>query len=172
MQRLVDDLMLLARPDEHTLQRPRASIDLDDLVFEEAKRLRIATQLRIDTTAVSAGRVQGDEESLRRLLRNLGENAARYAHQRIVFELTEADETVVLSVSDDGPGIPASDRERVFERFVRLTTARAGDDGGSGLGLAIVAEVTRAHGGTVHAGVGPLGGVGLEIRLPADANES
>jgi signal transduction histidine kinase len=168
VQRLVDDLLLLARADERTLQLPRASIDLDDLVFEEARRLRSATQPRIDTTAVSAGRVWGDEESLRRLLRNLGENAARYAHQRIAFGLTEAGGTVMLSVSDDGPGIPAADRERVFERFVRLTTARARDDGGSGLGLAIVSELTRAHGGSVKVDDSPLGGARLEIRLPAD----
>ncbi|HWC43818.1 MAG TPA: ATP-binding protein, partial [Actinomycetota bacterium] len=69
-------------------------------------------------------------------------------------------------VEDDGPGIPETDRERVFERFVRLDDARARDDGGSGLGLAIVAELVAAHGGTVAVATSPLGGARVEVVLP------
>ena len=166
LQRLAEDLLLLTRADEHSLAPRRRPVDLDDLVFEEAVRLREAGALRVDTTAVSAGRVEGDPAGLRRVLRNLGDNAARHASGRLAFLVTERDGTVLLDVDDDGPGIPEADRERVFERFVRLDDARARDDGGSGLGLAIVAELVAAHGGTVAIASGPAGGARVEVTLP------
>jgi signal transduction histidine kinase len=166
LQRLAEDLLLLTRADEQTLALRRRPVDLDDLVFGEARRLREATGLRVDTTAVSAGRVGGDAAGLRRVLRNLGDNAARHAASHLAFSVAEGDGLVVLAVDDDGPGIPEADRERVFERFVRLDDARARDDGGSGLGLAIVAELVAAHGGTVAVGTGLLGGARFQIALP------
>ena len=166
LQRLTEDLLLLTRADEQSLALRRRPVDLDDLVFEEAKRLREATGLRVDTSAVSAGRVAGDAAGLRRVLRNLGDNASRHARERLALSVAERDATVVLAVEDDGSGIPEADRERVFERFVRLDGARARDDGGSGLGLAIVAELVAAHGGAVLAGAGPLGGARVEVTLP------
>ena len=166
MQRVVEDLLLLARADEHTLELRNRPVDVDDLVFDEARRLRESTSLRIDVAAVSAGRVEGDPAALRRLLRNLGDNAARHARARIAFGLSESDGEVVFGIDDDGPGVPEADRERVFERFVRLDAARARDAGGSGLGLAIVAEVVAAHHGHVAMAGSPLGGTRVEIRLP------
>ncbi|MGH9229361.1 MAG: sensor histidine kinase [Acidimicrobiales bacterium] len=167
VERLVDDLLLLTRADEHTLQLQQRPVDLDDLVFEEAHRLREATSLRVDTTRVSAGRVGGDRAALWRALRNLGDNAVRHANSQVTFALGEQDGAVVLDLDDDGPGIPAADRQRVFERFVRLDNARARDAGGSGLGLAIVAEVVGAHRGTISIGDSGLGGARFEVRLPA-----
>ncbi|WP_208870713.1 sensor histidine kinase [Streptomyces aquilus] len=182
MQRLVDDLLLLARADERAAGGVRRPVDLDDLVLEEVRRLRAAAAApAVDSTGVGAARVTGDEEALRRLVRNLGENAARYARGRVAFALGDGgDGWVRLVVEDDGPGVPPADRQRVFDRFVRLDEARVRDDGGggAGLGLAIVAEVARAHRGTVaveraaagsgdagsgDAGLGGagLGGVGL-----------
>ncbi|MGH9111086.1 MAG: sensor histidine kinase [Acidimicrobiales bacterium] len=166
VERLVADLLLLARADEHTLQLRRRPVDLDDLVFDEARRLRDATELRIETTAVSAGRVNGDPTSLRRVLRNLGDNAARHARRHVAFALGEHDGAVQLDVDDDGPGIAAKDRHRVFERFVRLDDARDRDGGGSGLGLAIVAEVVSAHGGAITITDSGLGGARFEVRFP------
>jgi signal transduction histidine kinase len=165
MQRLVEDLLLLARADEHTLRLRRRPVDLDDLVFEEASHLREATGLRVDITAVSAGRVDGDAAGLRRVLRNLGDNAAHHARGRIAFALGQQDGAVVLTVDDDGPGIPEADRARVLERFVRLDDARARDAGGSGLGLAIVAELVGAHGGKIGIAGSPLGGARVQVRL-------
>ena len=115
---------------------------------------------------MSAGRVDGDAAGLRRVLRNLGDNAARHARGHLAFSVAERDGRVLVEVDDDGPGIPEADRERVFERFVRLDDARARDDGGSGLGLAIVAELVAAHGGTVAIAPSPLGGARLEVTLP------
>jgi signal transduction histidine kinase len=167
VERLVDDLLLLARADEHTLALRRRPLDLDDLVFEEARRLREATTLGVGTSAVSAGRIVGDAASLRRALRNLADNAAHHAKSRVAFSLrAPAGEAVTLTVEDDGPGIPESERERVFERFVRLDDARARDHGGSGLGLAIVAEIVRAHAGSVVIGESRLGGARVEVAFP------
>jgi signal transduction histidine kinase len=170
VQHLVEDLLLLARADEGTLRSRRQAVDLDDLVFEVATQLRAATDLRIDTSGVSAGRVAGDEGQLRRLLRNLGDNAARHARTKVEFSLRETPAgTVVLRVDDDGPGVPEAQRQRIFERFVRLDDARSRDTGGSGLGLAIVAEIAAAHAATVTAADSPLGGARFEVEVPAHA---
>ena len=158
--------MLLTRADEHTLALRRRPVDLDDLVFDEARRLRGVSDLRVDTAQVSAGRVEGDAAGLRRVLRNLGDNATRHANRRVAFSVAERDGVVLLEVDDDGPGVPEVDRARVFERFVRLDDARARDDGGSGLGLAIVAELVAAHGGTVTLASSPIGGTRVEVSLP------
>jgi signal transduction histidine kinase len=166
LQRLVDDLLLLTRVDEGTLELTRREVDLDDLVFEEAARLRGASGLEVDTAAVSAGRVNGDAMGLGRVLANLAENAARHARTRVGFSLSESDAVVRLRVDDDGPGIPQHERQRVFERFVRLDAARARDAGGSGLGLAIVAELVAAHGGRTTISESPEGGARVEVILP------
>jgi signal transduction histidine kinase len=165
IQRLVEDLLLLARADEH-VPPPRAPVDLDDLAFEEARRLRSTTSLQVDTSAVGAARVHGDVDALRRLLRNLGENAARHATDRIDITLADRGNDVVVTVGDDGPGIPEAERQRVLKRFVRLDESRTRDDGGSGLGLAIVDEVVRAHGGSVSISRSPLGGARIEVSVP------
>jgi signal transduction histidine kinase len=86
--------------------------------------------------------------------------------------LRESGDQVELSVEDDGLGIAEDQRERVFERFVRLDEARARDAGGSGLGLAIVKEIVTAHGGTVAVSSATLGGARFVVRLPAAANAS
>jgi len=167
MQSLVEDLLLLARADER-MPPSRAPIDLDDLAFEEGHRLRATTSKRVDMSGVGAARVQGDADALHRVLRNLGENAARYASSRVDIALADLGDDVVLTVDDDGPGIPESERERVLQRFVRLDEARSRDDGGSGLGLSIVDEVVRAHGGSMSITQSPLGGTRIEVTLPAD----
>lgn len=171
IQHLVDDLLLLARADEHALRPDRRPVDVDDLVLDEARRLRTAAaELGISTAGVSPARLAADPQGLRRVLRNLGDNAARHARHRVAFDLTEEDGRIVLGVEDDGPGVPAAERERIFERFVRLDDARSRsveDGGGSGLGLAIVAELVAAHGGAVTVSGGALGGARFEVSLPA-----
>jgi signal transduction histidine kinase len=171
LARLVDDLLILAQSDERTLVLDASPVDLDDLVMDEARRLRSSGSLEIDTTSVSAGRVSGDTGRLRRVVANLADNAAQHARRRVAFSLNEDGSTVRLRVDDDGPGIPEEDRERVFERFVRLDAARSRQDGGSGLGLAIVSELVRAHRGSVAIADGPLGGTRVDVVLPrlADA---
>ena len=91
----------------------------------------------------------GDRDGLHRVLVNLIDNAVRYASSSVPVGVSSADGSAVLTVADDGPGVPANKRERVFDRFYRLNTARARDEGGTGLGLPIVREIVTAHGGTV-----------------------
>jgi signal transduction histidine kinase len=164
LQRLIDDLLLLARADEAGLALRRVPVDVDDLVLAEAGRLR--STVDVDTSGVSAGRVLGDPAGLRRMLRNLADNAARHAASAVAFGIAARDGSVVVTVDDDGPGIPAADRERVLDRFVRLADARARDEGGGGLGLAIVAELVAAHGGGVAIADAPLGGARVTVTLP------
>lgn len=165
LQRLVEDLLLLARSDEGPLDH-NDIVDLDDVVFEEIERLRHITTKSIDAGGLSAGRVLGDRKRLSRLVANLLENAARHAASGIGVSLAELGDEVVLVVDDDGPGIAPEDRQRVFERFVRLEEARDRDSGGTGLGLAIVAEVADLHRGTVRVLESPQGGARFEIRFP------
>jgi signal transduction histidine kinase len=170
LQRLIDDLLLLARADENALLRGGAPVDLDDLVFAEANRLRSASALRVHTAEVSAGRVDGDLGGLTRVLFNLGENAARHARKEVWFALGYRGDRVVLTVDDDGDGIPEQDRQRVLERFVRLDEGRARDAGGSGLGLAIVRELVVAHGGEIGIDDSPHGGARVTLAFPASTD--
>jgi signal transduction histidine kinase len=167
LQRLVEDLLLLAHLDEQEGSAPAEEVDIDDLVMEEAARVRSATRLDVDTRGISAGRVRGNRLNLERVVRNLTSNAVRHARKRAAFGVSERDGHVLLSVEDDGPGIPVEDRERVFDRFVRLDGARDRGSGGSGLGLSIVRDVVASHGGEVAMGESSLGGLRVEVRLPS-----
>lgn len=177
LEHLVQGMLVLARADEHALPVHRGEVDLDDLVFAEAQRLRelgrLATPpLRVDSSAVAPVRVHGDGGLLRQLVRNLADNASRHAQSVIRFELRESRSRrgteVLLVVADDGNGVPREDRERIFQRFVRLDDARTRGSGGSGLGLAIVAEIAAAHGATVRVGDAHAGtsGAVFELRMP------
>jgi len=121
--------------------------------------------LEVDKDLAEA-RLHGDPLALRRVVRNLLDNARRHAATRIVVRVAVEDEAVVAVVEDDGAGIPEAEREQVFERFARLEEARDRDAGGTGLGLAVVRETVEAHGGTVVAEEGEAGGARLVVRLP------
>ena len=164
MQRIVEQMLALTRTDERGVREPR-EVDLDDLALAEASRVR-REGLTVDVSGVSAARVVGDPAALSQVVRNLVENAARHARSRVVLSLGESDGRVLLRVDDDGGGVPTEERERIFERFVRLDEARSRDDGGSGLGLAIVREIVSAHGGTASVGESSLGGASFVVLLP------
>ena len=167
LEGLVQGMLVLAKADERMLTRPATLVDLDDIVFAEARRLRESTSLTIDSGAVGAAQLQGDAALLSQLVRNLVDNAARHATTAVALAVLAdgQDGTVTLVVDDDGAGVPEADRERVFERFVRLDEARARDGGGSGLGLAIVREIAAAHGGTVAVEQGEGGGARFVVTL-------
>lgn len=167
LQDLVESLLLLTRLDESGLAVVRRPVDLDDVALADARRVRDAGVVTVDTSGVSAARVDGDERMLARLARNLTDNASRHATSRIAVAVGVRGDRVQLSVDDDGTGVPAEERPRVFDRFVRLDEGRARDAGGSGLGLAIVAEIARAHGGEVRVEDSPLGGARFVVSLPA-----
>ena len=165
MQELVDALLLLTRLDEHAVIHEEP-VDLDDLAIAEVRRLR-AGSAQVDGSGIQAARVRGDVRLLGRLVRNLADNAARHARSAVAIGVLERDGHVLLTVDDDGPGVPAAERERIFERFVRLDEARARDAGGSGLGLAIVRAIAEAEGGSVRVEDSPLGGARFAVVLPA-----
>lgn len=167
IQALVDDLLLLASLDEEGSATRSEPVDLDDLVFETARRLNAGSGPRVDVSGVGGGRVAGDKGRLSKLVGNLLDNAVRHAHAKVIVALAEHEDTVVLRVDDDGTGIDERDRTRIFERFVRLDAARGRDAGGSGLGLAIVAEVARTHGATVEVGDSPSSGARFEVSFAA-----
>jgi signal transduction histidine kinase len=164
MERLVQDLLFVASADEGAGPPRRELLDLDDLVLAEAEALRARGQVALDLSRVSGGQVLGDPHQLGRVVRNLLDNAERHARTTIVVELRGHDDVVELVVADDGEGVPAEDRERIFQRFTRLDDSRARADGGTGLGLAIAKAVVEAHGGTI-AAVEASGGR-FAVRLP------
>ena len=166
LQSLVEDLLLLARMDEDGSRQVKDPVDLDDIVLVHMARIRAANGRVADSSGISAGRVMGDRRQLDRMVANLVDNALRHSKNEIAVSLSERDGEVVLTVDDDGAGIPPADRQRIFERFVRLDEARDRDSGGAGVGLAIVAEVALNHGGVARATESPLGGSRFEVRMP------
>lgn len=177
LQDLVTGLLELSRLDEGGI-RTRRPVDLDDLALDAVARARArstdgvaperhgdAPAVRVDGSAISAARVLGDERVLAGVVRNLVDNAVRHASTRVAVSLTEHDGSAVLTVDDDGTGVPEDERERVFERFVRLDEARSRDAGGAGLGLAIVRDAVRAHGGDTTVVASPLGGARFVVRI-------
>jgi len=165
MRHLVDDLLLLSKVDDRGLPVFHADVDLDDLVDQESRRLRGLGQVRV-TTRATPTRVAGDEHKLAQVIRNLADNAVRAARAEVRLSVQADDGGALITVEDDGPGIPVQDRHRVFDRFVRLDESRSRESGGSGLGLSIAHEIVRAHGGELAVGDSDLGGARLTARLP------
>jgi signal transduction histidine kinase len=175
IQRLVDDLLVLSRADEHNLAellRDWVVIDLDDIVADEALRAQVEVLPRrqkpvtIDTTAVGAARITGNPDLVRLVMRNLIDNAKRHANSVVAITVAESGQLAITEVEDDGAGIAPEDRRRVFERFVRLDEARSRDTGGSGLGLSLVKEIVQTHGGTIEILDSPRGGARLRVAWP------
>jgi len=148
LTRLVDDLLLLARADEGDPRlRRREPVELTALLREAVPA---GARVPVRVSPGSPLWTIGDRSALRRVLDNLVANAVRYASSKVELAVQRADaDRLVVTVADDGPGIPAADRDRVFDRFTRLDDARTRDSGGAGLGLAIVRELVRMHSGTV-----------------------
>lgn len=165
MAELVDQLLLLARSDAALADADFEPVDIDDLVVRAAADFSHPT-IRLTAHPTQPVQIAGKLTLLEQVLPNLVANAARYAQQRIDLTVRQDDQSVVVLVDDDGPGIPADDRERVFERFIRLDDSRGRTTGGNGLGLAIVDQIVRMHGGRVSAGQSPLGGAQIRVEFP------
>ncbi|MDQ1710251.1 MAG: hypothetical protein QOG49_1636 [Frankiaceae bacterium] len=150
--RLAEDLLLLAKLDAGaTTSLPPQPVDVADL-------LGLGTAPAV---------VLGDRVALARMFDNVIANARRHARRDVNVAVTVVDRTVVVTVDDDGPGVPVADRERVFDRWVRLDTGRSRTDGGSGLGLAIARSIARGHRGEIALAASELGGLRATISLPA-----
>jgi two-component system OmpR family sensor kinase len=171
---LVDDLLLLARLDQ---QRPlaRRPVDLLALAADTVQDARVVDADREISLSVRSGSafiVTGDEVRLRQVIGNLVNNALRHTPAGTPVEvvvrsgLLGSAPAAVLEVADSGPGMPAEQAERVFERFYRADPARS--RGGTGLGLAIVAGLVEAHGGSVEVDTAPGEGATFRVTLPLD----
>jgi len=165
MSRLVDDLLLLAKVDDQGWQIASEDVDLDDVVDHEVRQLRAGNSATVSTAIVPV-RVVGDRGRLTQVVRNLVDNAAVAARSTIRISVMYESDEALVRVEDDGSGIPPAERDRVFERFVRLDSSRSRDSGGSGLGLSIVREIVARHGGSVDIDQSDLGGAQVEVRLP------
>ncbi|MEM7337362.1 MAG: ATP-binding protein [Actinomycetota bacterium] len=166
LRELIDNLLFLATHADGQGARPEVrTVHLDDIVFDEAEMVTATDRATVRFDAIEPASMPGRAHDLRRMVRNLLDNAARYG-DTVSIRCRPLGSEVVLEVGDDGPGIPEAERERVFERFSRLDEARDREAGGSGLGLAIVRQIATDHDGTVVIGDSALGGALVTVRLP------
>jgi heavy metal sensor kinase len=152
MGRVVDDLLTLARVSEGQLELLIAPQDLRALADEAVRAHRSAADAA-DVELVAGGEpvaVAGDRDRLNHVIGNLVDNAIKFAPAgtQVLIEVGRHANSARIAVSDEGPGVPPDERERIFERFARLDPARS-RTGGAGLGLAICAEIVHAHGGRI-----------------------
>lgn len=164
---LVEDLLLLARAGNDAVNPPaRESVDVTALLVATAERYS-GSRVPVSVAKGQPVYANVNSEELRRALSNLVDNAVRHAGSKVVLEAHAAGGSAVLTVVDDGPGIPAEDRDRVFERFARLDDARDRDAGGTGLGLAIVKELLRRSDSSIELQDPPTGqGLSATLHLP------
>ncbi|MEV5018784.1 HAMP domain-containing sensor histidine kinase [Streptomyces sp. NPDC053780] len=174
---LLDDLLLLARLDADEVEAPlrREDADLTELVRQAADAFRAGHPDRPLTVRTGAAvvKLRLDPQRIRQVLDNLLTNAAVHTPPGTAVSVTVSGgaDAVRVSVADAGPGIPAADRERIFDRFYRVDKARSRDRGGSGLGLSVAASLVRAHGGTVEVD-GEPGATVFTVTLPAAARDA
>jgi len=170
ISRLVDDLLVLTQAERIDFLRSEP-VDLRSFVAELWDGLSLTAERRFDLGPVPDGLLHADPDRLAQALRNLARNAIEHTAEgtglvRLEVERVAPDR-IRFAVIDDGPGIPAAERERIFERFHRVDAARSRESGGAGLGLAIVRAIAEAHGGQVHAADRRDGsGARLELILP------
>jgi signal transduction histidine kinase len=166
LDRLVGDMLTVASAEAGQLIEPR-SIELGAYFDDLRRDLPLFGERDFRLQAVD-GTLQADPERLTQVLRNLVRNAVTHTDPGgvIVVWARGADSRLVISVTDDGPGIPADELDQIFERFHRLDQSRSRDRGGSGLGLAIARAITEAHGGSIRADSAPGGGATFTISIP------
>ncbi len=170
LQHLVEDLLHLARSDARPIGPGKVRpVDLDDLVLRLTRRLEADDRISVDVGGVTAAQVPGQADQLVRAVGNLLDNAVRHAATTVAVALHEEGGEAVLSVGDDGPGIPVELHEWVFERFTRLDDARSTTTGGAGLGLAITRDIVHRHGGTIAIDPRHRPGARFVVRLPLES---
>ncbi|MEO5725011.1 MAG: HAMP domain-containing sensor histidine kinase, partial [Ilumatobacteraceae bacterium] len=165
LQHLTEDLLLLARLDAHAAPRVEA-VELHELARDALAAVRrpgVLVRPVVDARDVV---VHGDRRQLARMIRNLVHNAEQHCISNLGVSIELSDTRATLVVADDGPGIPVEQRDHVFERFIRLDTARTAGEGGTGLGLAIVHDVVVAHRGCISISDARPHGTIVRVELP------
>jgi two-component system sensor histidine kinase RstB len=169
LDQLIEELLLYVRMGYQGQELELQPVQALDEVRDQAGRLqemRPEVQLEVEARGQDLT-LRANPRLFRRALQNLLQNALRHARGRVVVELGRDGEALLLVVRDDGPGVAAEDRQRIFEPFARLDDSRSRQSGGSGLGLAIVQRVMQAHGGTVAVDSAPEGGARFSLCWPA-----
>lgn len=165
LDQLIDEILLASRLDARETELGTIeSVDLTGLAAEEGARADVELDVAEGLPEIT---IEGVPRLLRRLIRNLLENARRYSGGEVHLSVTREGHQAVLRVSDHGPGVPESERERIFEPFYRLPGASE-REGGVGLGLALVKSITQRHGGTVRCEDTPGGGASFVVTLPCN----
>jgi signal transduction histidine kinase len=169
ISRLVDDLLVLAKAEQSEFLRVEP-IELDAFVEELWDGVSLLAPRHFELGSVPEGTLTADPDRLAQALRNLVSNAVEHTEAERGLVRLDVERRgggrVLFAVSDDGPGIPPDQRERIFDRFHRTDAARDRASGGTGLGLAIVQAIVEAHGGWVRAGAERQGGARIELELP------
>jgi signal transduction histidine kinase len=165
MGRLVDHLLLLARSDAGTISIEKMPVDLEEVVRESVASVDTSA-VPITANAVEPVQVLGQAALLEHVVTNLLDNAGRYAESSIDVSLHANSTKAILTVDDDGPGIPEHLRRSVLERWVRVDESRERGTGGAGLGLAIVSEIVHVHEGEIEITESPTGGARVQVLLP------
>ena len=163
LDQLIDEILLASRLDAKEADLGTVeSVDLVGLTAEECSRGHATLVLESESPTLT---VPGVAKLIRRSVRNLLENAHRYADGEVTLKLAQLDGQAIITVCDQGPGVPPDQQQRIFEPFYRLPGASE-RDGGVGLGLALVKSIAQRHGGTVSCRNAAGGGACFEIRLP------
>jgi signal transduction histidine kinase len=167
MERLVDDLLMLAKTEEGS-PLDRREIELRDYVHDVFDAVSLTADRDFELGPVSDVTIQADPDRLAQVIHNLAQNAVAHTPEGGLVRISAAanGRYVRFAVEDNGPGIPPDQRGRIFDRFHRTDISRARATGGSGLGLAIARALVQAHGGRIRAGESPEGGARLEFDLP------
>jgi len=170
LSRLTDDLLLLARADDHQLALRQGRASASELLHQAGDRVRpqvAAAEIQVSVDVPGDAYLDVDRDRIAQALDNLVANALRYARSHVELSARAQGASLELHVTDDGPGFPSSFLPRAWERFARADAARTED--GVGLGLAIVRTIAEAHGGTTQAANRPSGGADVWITLPCAA---
>jgi len=167
MERLIDELLLLARADRHDLLRLEP-IELRPFLNELFTAITVTADRKFVIGPVPEGVLQADGDRLAQVIRNLIANAIEHTGQGGLVQLstTAKHGSIEIAIDDDGVGIPPAQRDRIFDRFHRTDHSRARASGGTGLGLAIARAIVTAHGGRIWAAESPSGGARIAFELP------
>jgi signal transduction histidine kinase len=173
MNRLVDDMLMLARAEAGEMVEPRA-VDLGDFLEDLERDLPLFGDRDYRVQGTRNGTLSADPDRLSQVFRNLVRNAVGHTKRgdRITVSTTTSNGRIRFAVSDSGPGIPERQLERIFDRFYRTDAGRDRDRGGSGLGLPIARAIVEAHGGSIKADRSPEGGAAITFELPGYKGEA
>jgi two-component system phosphate regulon sensor histidine kinase PhoR len=163
LSQIVDDLLLATSLDHHRVQISPERVDVGRLV---QRTLEVLARTNVEVRMSDAALVLGDPDRIQQILVNLFDNAFKYGRPPVSVTVGPAGETLAVTVRDAGPGIPADEQERIFERFYRSDPKQARAPGGTGLGLYIARELAERMGGSLEVLSVPSGGAEFVLTLP------